>query len=96
MTLETSQFTRRGLFKALDIEHLNDEEFQLLSECKLNKDDLSWAVLHLSECEECCFRAPRLTAEEIKDALTDAPYGRENLTEQVIEYYFLTLEGKNT
>ena len=83
--------TRRDVFKMLDLEYLNDAEFQLLRERKLDKDSMCWAVRHLSECRRCCRRAPELTAQEIKDALAGTPYGKPDFVEQTINYYFQTL-----
>lgn len=83
--------SRRDVFKMLDIEHLNDTEFQLLRERKLDKDSMCWAVRHLSECRQCCRLAPELTAQEINDALAGTTYGRADMIEQTINYYFQTL-----
>ena len=83
--------SRRDVFKMLDIEHLNDTEFQLLRERKLDKDSMCWAVRHLSECRQCCRLAPELTAQEINDALAGTPYGKADIIEQTINYYFQTL-----
>ena len=83
--------TRRDLLKALGIEHLNNEEFHLLDAGALDKKSLVRAVRHLSECQQCCRLASKLSAEEIKDALTDTPYSREELVKQTTEYYFETL-----
>jgi hypothetical protein len=84
----------RVVFKMLDIEHLNDSEFELLRERRLDKDSMSWAVRHLSECRRCCRRAPELTAQEIKDALAGTPYGKADIVEQTVDYYFQTLSSK--
>jgi MoaA/NifB/PqqE/SkfB family radical SAM enzyme len=86
--------SRREVFKMLDIEHLNDSEFQLLRERKLDKDSMCWAVRHLSECRRCCRLAPELTAQEIKDALAGTPYGRADIIEQTVDYYFQALSSK--
>ncbi len=86
--------SRRDVFKMLDIEHLNDTEFQLLRERKLDKDSMCWAVRHLSECRQCCRLAPELTAQEINDALAGTPYGKADIIEQTINYYFQTLSSK--
>lgn len=83
--------SRRDVFKMLDLEHLNDTEFQLLRERKFDKDSMCWAVLHLSECRQCCRLAPELTAQEIKDALAGTTYGKADMIEQTINYYFQTL-----
>ena len=83
--------SRRDVFRMLDIEHLNETEFQLLRECKLDKDSMCWAVRHLSECRQCCRLAPELTAQEINDALAGTPYGKADMIEQTIDYYFQTL-----
>lgn len=80
--------SRRDVFKMLYIEHLNETEFQLLRERKLDKDSMCWAVLHLSECRRCCQIAPELTAQEIKDALDETAYGRADFVEQTVDYYF--------
>jgi hypothetical protein len=85
---------RRDVFKMLDIEHLNETEFQLLRERKLDKDSMCWAVRHLSECRRCCRLAPELTAQEIKDALAGMPYGKTDIIEQTVNYYFQTLNRK--
>ena len=86
--------SRRDVFKMLDIEHLNDSEFGLLRERKLDKDSMCWAVRHLSECRRCCRLAPELTAREINDALAGTPYGRADMIEQTVDYYFQTLSSK--
>jgi hypothetical protein len=86
--------SRRDVFKMLDIEHLNDTEFQLLRERKLDKDSMCWAVRHLSECRQCCRSAPELTAQEINDALAGTPYGKADMIEQTVNYYFQTLSSK--
>lgn len=86
--------TRRDVLKMLDIEHLNDTEFQLLRERKLDKDLMCWAVRHLSECRRCCRLAPELTVQEIKDALAGTPYGKAGMIEQTVNYYFQTLLSK--
>ena len=78
----------------LDLEHLNDAEFQLLRERKLDKDSMCWAVRHLSECRQCCRRAPELTTQEIKDAPAGTPYGRADIIEQTVDYYFQTRSSK--
>lgn len=83
--------SRRDVFKMLDIEHLNETEFQLLREGKLDKDSMCWAIRHLSECRRCCRLAPELTAQEINDALAESPYGRADIIEQTVNYYFQTL-----
>lgn len=83
--------SRRDVFKMLDIEHLNDTEFQLLRERKLNKVSMCWAVRHLTECRWCCRLAPELTAQEINDALARTPYGKTDIIEQTVNYYFQTL-----
>lgn len=86
--------SRRDVFKMLDIEHLNETEFQLLRERKLDKDSMCWAVRHLSECRQCCRLAPELTAQEISDALAGTPYGKADFIEQIVDYYFHTLNGR--
>ena len=86
--------SRRDVFKMLDIEHLNDTEFQLLRERTLDKDSMCWAVRHLSECRQCCRRAPQLTAQEINDALAGTPYGKADIIEQTVDYYFQTLNQR--
>lgn len=86
--------SRRDVFKMLDIEHLNDTEFQLLRERKLDKDSMCWAVRHLSECRQCCRLAPELTAQEINDALAETPCGKADMTEQTVDYYFQTLNQR--
>ena len=86
--------SRRDVFKMLDIEHLNDTEFQLLRERKLDKDSLCWAVRHLSECRQCCRLASELTAKEINDALAETPYGKADIIEQTVNYYFQTLNRR--
>ena len=86
--------SRREVFKMLDIEHLNDSEFQLLRERKLDKDSMCWAVRHLSECPQCCRHAPELTAQEINDALAGTPHGKADIIEQTVDYYFQTLSSK--
>lgn len=86
--------SRRDVFKMLDIEHLNETEFQLLRERKLDKDSMCWAVLHLSECRRCCSLAPELTAQEINDALAGTPYGKPDMIEQTVDYYFQTLNQR--
>lgn len=86
--------SRRDVLKMLDIEHLNDAEFQLLRERKLNKDSMCWAVLHLSECRRCCRLASELTAQEIKDALAGTPYDKADFIEQTVNYYFQTLNRR--
>jgi hypothetical protein len=86
--------SRRDVLKMLDLEHLNDAEFQLLRERKLDKDSMCWAVRHLSECRRCCRCAPELTAQEIKDALAGTPYGKAGIIEQTVDYYFQTLSSK--
>ena len=83
--------TREEFLKALDLIHLNDDQMRLLSERKIDKETMAWAVKHLSECYECCAVAPELAAQEIKDALTGTDYDRLDLIEQTIEYYFETL-----
>jgi hypothetical protein len=83
--------SRRDVFKMLDLEHLNYAEFQLLSERKLDKDSMCWAVRHLSECRQCCHLAPELTAREITGALAGTPYGKTDFIEQTVNYYFQTL-----
>lgn len=80
--------SRRDVFKMLDLEHLNNAEFQLLREGKLDKDSRCWAVRHLSECRRCCWRAPELTAQEINDALAGTPYDKADIIEQTVNYYF--------
>lgn len=84
----------RDVFKILDIEHLNDTEFQLLRERKLDEDSMCWAVRHLSECRRCCRLAPELTAQEINGALAGTPYGRADIIEQTVDYYFQTLNER--
>lgn len=86
--------SRRDVFKMLDIEHLNDAEFQLLREGKLDKDSRCWALRHLSECRRCCQLAPELTAEEISDALAGTPYDKADIIEQTVNYYFQTLNRR--
>lgn len=86
--------SRRDVLKILDIEHLNDTEFRLLRERKLDKDSMCWAVRHLSECCRCCQLAPELTAQEINDALAETLYGRADIIEQTVDYYFQTLNGR--
>lgn len=87
--------SRRDVFKMLDIEHLNETEFQLLRERKLDKDSMCWAVRHLSECRHCCRQlAPALTAQEINDALAGTPYGKADMIEQTVNYYFQTLNQR--
>lgn len=85
---------RRDLLKMLDLEHLNDTEFQLLRERKLDKDSMCWATRHLSECPQCCVVAPELTAQEIEDALAGTPCGRADIIEQTVDYYFQTLSRR--
>ena len=83
------------VFKMLDIEHLNETEFQLLRERELDKDSMCWAVRHLSECRQCCRQlAPALTAQEINDALAGTPYGKADMIEQTVDYYFQTLNKR--
>lgn len=94
MNKDLSLKSRRDVLKMLDIEHLNDAEFQLLRERKLDKDSMCWAVRHLSECRQCCRLAPELTAQEISDALGGTPYGRADIIEQTVNYYFQTLNGR--
>ena len=86
--------SRRAVFKMLDLEHLNDAEFQLLREGKLDEDLMCWAVRHLSECRQCCRLAPELTAQEINDALAKSPYGKADIIEQTVNYYFQTLNQR--
>ncbi len=86
--------SRRDVFKMLDLEHLSDTEFQLLRERKLDKDSMCWAVRHLSECRRCCRLAPELTAQEINDALAGTPYGKADIIEQTVDYYFQTLSSQ--
>ncbi len=86
--------SRRDVFKMFDLEHLNDTELQLLRERKLDKDSMCWAVRHLSECRRCCRLAPELTAQEIKDALTKTPYGKADMIEQTVDYYFQMLNQR--
>ena len=86
--------SRRGVLKMLDLEHLNDTEFRLLRERKLDKDSMCWAVRHLSECRQCCRLAPELTAQEINDALAGTPYGKADIVEQTVDYYFQTHSSK--
>ena len=86
--------SRRDVFKMLGIEHLNDTEFQLLRERKLDKDSMCWAVRHLSECRQCWLFAPELTAQEIKDALAETPYGKADMIEQTVDYYFQMLNQR--
>lgn len=81
----------RDVLKMLDLEHLNNDELRLLGERKLDKDTMLWAILHLSECRRCCQLASRLTAEEIKDVLAGTPYGKPDFVEQIINYYFQTI-----
>lgn len=101
MDENTETITREKFLRALDLIHLDDEQINLLKQNKLDKETLSWAVVHLSECPECCRKLPNLTAQDIEEALRDAPHNRANLTEQVIEYYFETINedkrkaGKN-
>lgn len=83
--------TREELLKALDLIHLNGEQLRLLRERKLDKETMAWAVRHLSECYECCAAASALTAQEIKNALTGTEYGRPDLIQQTVDYYFETL-----
>ena len=78
----------------LDLEHLDETEFQLLRERKLDKKSLCWAVRHLSECRQCATLAPELTAREINDALAETPYGKTDFIEQTVDYYFQTLNRK--
>jgi hypothetical protein len=94
MNKNLSLKSRRAVFKMLDIEHLNDAEFQLLRERKLDKDSMCWAVRHLSECRRCCRCAPELTAQEISDALNGTPYGKTDFIEQTVSYYFQTLNRR--
>jgi hypothetical protein len=94
MDNDLSLNSRRDVFKMLDLEHLNDTEFQLLRERKLDKDSMCWAVRHLSECRRCCRLAPELTAQEINDALAGTPYGKTDIIEQTVDYYFQTLLSK--
>lgn len=84
----------RDVFKMLDIEHLNETEFQLLRERKLGKDSMCWVVRHLSECRQCCRLAPELTAQEINDALAGTPYDKADMIEQTVDYYFQTLNRR--
>ncbi len=84
--------TREGLLKALDLTHLDDEQRRLFDQRKLNKETMAWAVKHLSECYECCAAVSELTTPEIKDALAGTDYGRPDLIEQTIKYYFETLK----
>ena len=86
--------SRRDVFKMLDIEHLNDAEFQLLREGKLDENSMCWAVRHLSECRRCCRLAPELTPEEINAALAGTPYGKADIIEQTVNYYFQTLNQR--
>lgn len=86
--------SRRDVFKMLDIEHLNETDLQLLRERKLGKDSMCWAVRHLSECRQCCRLAPELTAQEINDALAGTPYGKADIIEQTVDYYFQTLKRR--
>lgn len=86
--------TRRDVLKMLDIEHLNETEFRLLRERKLDNDTMCWAVRHLSECPQCCTLAPELTAQEIADALAGTPYGKADMIEQTVDYYFQTLNRR--
>jgi hypothetical protein len=92
MNNDSAPLTQEGLLKALDLIHLSNENLRLLGERKLDKDKMAWAVRHLPECYECCAVAPVLTAHEIESALTDTDYGRPDLIEQTIEYYFETLK----
>jgi hypothetical protein len=92
MNIDLSRFSRRDLFKAIGTEHLNATELRLFREQKLDKDTMSWAVVHISECPLCCSLVPVLTAEKISDALAGTPSGRPDYVEQVLEYYFETLE----
>lgn len=86
--------SRRAVLKMMDLEHLNDAELQLLRERKLDKDSMCWAVRHLSECRRCCQLAPELTAQEINDALAGTPYGKADIIEQTINYYFQSVKKK--
>lgn len=88
------QKSRRDVFKMLDLEHLNDTEFQLLRQRKLDKDSMCWAVRHLSECRQCSILAPELTAQEINDALAGTPYGKTDFIKQTVDYYFQTLNRR--
>ena len=83
--------TKRDLLKAIGIKHLNNEKFHLFHARKLDKETMVWAVRHLSECRQCCRLTLKLSAEEIKDALADTPYGRDDLVEETIKYYFETI-----
>jgi hypothetical protein len=94
MNKGSSLNSRRDVFKMLDIEHLNDTEFQLLRERKLDKNSMCWAVRHLSECRQCCRLAPELTVQEINDALAGTPYGKADMIEQTVDYYFQTLNER--
>lgn len=91
MNDDLSLKSSRDVFKMLDLEHLNDTEFQLLRERKLDKDSMCWAVRHLSECQQCAKLAPKLTAREITDALAGTPYGKIDFIEQTVNYYFQAL-----
>jgi hypothetical protein len=91
MRNESEPFTKLDLLRALDIIHLDNEHLRLLSERRLDKKDMAWAVKHLSECFECCAVAPEITAQEIADALVGTEYERPDMTEQTINYYFETL-----
>lgn len=86
--------SRRDVFKMLNLAHLSDAEFQLLSERKLDKDSMCWAVRHLSECRQCCRLASELTAQEINNALAATPYDKTDFIEQTIDYYFQTLNRR--
>ena len=81
----------RDLLKSLDLEHLDQNELELLRKGALNKDSMCWAVRHLSECPKCCRDAPHLSGEQIRAALTGTRSGRTDLIEQTINYYFRTL-----
>ncbi len=91
MNENSTPLTREGLMKALDLIHLNNNDLWLLSERKLNKEKMAWALKHLSECYECCAIASELTTQEIRDALIGTEYDRLDLIEQTVEYYFETL-----
>lgn len=92
MNENVEKITREKFLRALDLIHLDDEQIILLKQNKLDKETLSWAVIHISECHECCRKSPEMTAQDIEETLRDSPYNRANLTDQVIEYYFETLE----
>jgi hypothetical protein len=95
MNEDSAPKSRRDILKMLDLEHLSNDELRLLSKRELDKNTMTWAVRHISECRKCCSLAPELSAQEITDALTGTAYGRADILQQTIDYYFRTRQGKD-